>query len=318
MKAKFTGHDTFPLRYGWLFKAINHLNSNGKFSSSDEENIRHSIVELGVGKNMVKAIQYWAESSNIIKNERENGSYSHVISDNGVYLFGNGLDESGKDPYLELAGSIWLLHFWLNFNRDQLTAYRYFFNYANVQHFEKSKLVDDCYEDAKRLVKNEIGNSSTIKKDIDCFLNTYSKKLNTGTSKKSTKVDEDHFTSPLSELNLIQENGGGFYISNLSERPELPVEVFTFALLEFFKIETEESNVSTIDFDSLLTKPCSPGRIFRLSESGLGQKLDEIQEFTNKEVSWVDSLGLRQVNVSNTAKNNTINYLNNYYGKYNV
>jgi hypothetical protein len=318
MKAKFTGHDTFPLRYGWLFKAINHLNSQGKFSSSDEESIRHSVVELGVGKNMVKAIQYWAESSSVIKSERINSSFVHTPSENGTFLFGNGTGESGQDPFLELAGSVWLLHFWLNFNNDQLTAYRYFFNYANVQHFEKSKLIDDCFEDAKRLVKTEVGNPSTVKKDIDCFLNTYSKKLKATASKKGSKVDEDHFTSPLAELNLIQDNGGGFYISNLSERSELPVEIFTFALVEFFKLETKDSNVSTIDFDSLLTKPCSPGRIFRLSESGLGQKLDEVQEFTNKHISWVDSLGLRQVNVTEEAKDNTIKYLNDYYGKYNV
>ncbi|QBL10517.1 DUF4007 family protein [Rheinheimera sp. D18] len=318
MKARFTGHDTFPLRYGWLFKAINHLNSNGKFSSTDEESIRHSIVELGVGKNMVKAIQYWAESSNIIEADRVEGTFVHTASENGSYLFGDGSGDCGQDPYLELPGSIWLLHFWLNFNSDQLTAYRYFFNYSNVQHFEKSKLVDDCFEDAKRLVRTELGNISTIKKDIDCFLNSYSKKVKASTVKKATKVDEDHFTSPLAELNLIQDNGGGFYISNLNERSELPVEIFIFALLEFFKVETKESNVSTIDFDSLLTKPCSPGRIFRLSESGLGQKLDEVQELTNKEISWVDSLGLRQVNISTEAKDNAITYLNIYYGKYNV
>jgi hypothetical protein len=314
MKAKFTGHDTFPLRYGWLFKAVNHLNSNGKFSSSDEGSIRQSIVELGVGKNMVKAIQYWAEACNVIHSERSNNLFTHAVSQNGEYLFGGEHLEDGRDPYLELPGSIWLVHFWLNFNVEHLTAYRYFFNFANVQHFEKTKLIADCFEDAKKLVDSELGNISTIKKDIDCFLNTYSKKLKATPSKKSINIDEDHFISPLSELNLIQDNGGGFYISNLSERPELPIEIFTYALLEFFKTETVDSKVSTVDFDSLLSKPCSPGRIFRLSESGLGQKLDEVQGFTDNNISWVDSLGLRQVNVSEYAKTNSTHYLNQYYG----
>ncbi|TMO90390.1 DUF4007 family protein [Pseudoalteromonas ruthenica] len=318
MKAKFTGHDTFPLRYGWLFKAINHLNSNGNFSSSDEDSIRHSIVELGVGKNMVKAIQYWAESSSVIKSERKNTSYQHLITKKGQLLFGDGSGESGFDPYLELSGSIWLLHFWLNFNSEHLSAYRYFFNYANVQHFEKSKLIDDCYDDAKRLVDSELGNISTIKKDIDCFLNTYSKKIKALSSKKNNRIDEDHFTSPLAELNLIQDNGGGFYVSNLAERAELPIEIFAYALVEFYKLETIDSKVSTVDFDSLLTKPYSPGRIFRLSESGLGQKLDEIQKLTNSKISWVDSLGLRQVNISPEAKEYSTQFLSDYYGQYNV
>ncbi|MCC5452864.1 DUF4007 family protein [Rheinheimera sp. UJ51] len=314
MKAKFTGHDTFPLRYGWLYKAINHLNSGGIFSSSDENSIRHSVVELGVGKNMVKAIQYWAESAGVIKAERNGSLSNHTITGNGEYLFGKCEHLTGRDPYLEQLGSVWLLHFWLNFNNEQLTAYRYFFNYANVQHFEKTKLVEDCYEDAKRLVKSEAGNISTIKKDVDCFLNMYSKKLKTSLK----KVDEDHFTSPLAELNLIQDNSRSFYVSNLTERPEIPIQIFVYALLEFFKIETKDSKVSTIDFDSLLTKPCSPGRIFRLSESGLGQQLDEAQKFTDKGISWVDSLGLRQVSVSASLKNDTINFLNDYYGKLNV
>jgi len=313
MKAKFTGHDTFALRYGWLYKAVNHLNSNGKFSNSDEESIRHSIVELGVGKNMVKAIQYWAESSNVINISREGNTVNHLVSQNGQFLFGNAINH-GIDPYLELPGSIWLLHFWLNYNDNNLNSYRYFFNYSNVQHFEKSKLVDDCYDDAKRLVSNEVGNINTVKKDMDCFLNTYCKKTKTSKNNKTIKVDEDNFNSPLAELNLVQDKGAGFYISNLNERPELPIEVFTYALLQFFEAETIDSNVSTVDFDSLLTKPCSPGRIFRLSENGLGQKLDEIQELTKGEVSWVDSLGLRQVNVSEQAKQNGLSYLNQYYG----
>ncbi|WP_137227204.1 DUF4007 family protein [Shewanella sp. MEBiC00475] len=316
MKAKFTGHDTFPLRYGWLFKAVNHLNSNGKFSSSDEDSIRQSIVELGVGKNMVKAIQYWAEACNVISSLRENNLHSHFVTNNGSFLFAGKNTDDGQDPYLELSGSIWLVHFWLNFNIDQLTAYRYFFNFSNVQHFEKTKLINDCYEDSAKLVDSELGNISTIKKDVDCFLNTYSKKVKSIT-KKNNSINEDHFTSPLAELNLVQDNGGGFYISNLAERPELPIEIFTYALLEFFIIETIDSNVSTVDFDSLLSKPCSPGRIFRLSESGLGQKLDEAQAFTDSKISWVDSLGLRQVNISEFAKKSSKLYLNQYYGTQN-
>lgn len=310
MKAKFTGHDTFPLRYGWLYKAFNHLNSNGKLQTSDEQKTRDAIVKLGVGKNMVNAIRYWAEASSIIASEQKNNSILLILSDNGKYLFDT--NNHAKDPYLEQPGSIWLIHFWLNFNFDYLTAYRYFFNYSNVQHFEKSKLMADCEDDAKKLITNDIVNEKTLKKDFDCFLNTYCKKYKSK-SKKTITVDEDHFTSPLAELNLIQDNGGGFYISDLSERPDLPIEIFIYALIKFTQKENEESKINTIDFDSLLSKPCSPGRIFRLSESGLGQKLDEAQDFSNGEVSWIDSLGLRQVKIDHVDMNDSYHYLNKYY-----
>jgi len=321
MKAKFTGHDTFPLRYGWLNKAVNYLNSGGKLQTSNEDKTREAIVKLGVGKNMVNAIRYWAESSAIINATNKNNVIEQSVSNNGIYLFGGKQEKSnliinGKDPYLEQLGSVWLLHFWLNFNDDLLTAYRYFFNYSNVQHFEKSKFIDDFEESAKSLVTNDVGNLTTVKKDVDCFLNSYCKKIKAkSTVKKIVTINEDHFSSPLSELNLVQDSGGGFYVSDLAERPDLPIEIFIFALIEFVKKETEDSKINTVDFDSLLTKPCSVGRIFRLSEHGLGQKLDEAQEFTSGEVSWVDSLGLRQVKVSDNMLNSPFDLLNSYYGQ---
>ncbi|MEQ3515408.1 DUF4007 family protein [Pseudoalteromonas sp. BZB3] len=310
MKAKFTGHDTFPLRYGWLFKAVNYLNNNGKFTG--DESINDAIVQLGVGKNMVKAIQYWAESVGVIKSVRENSKPLHAISERGDVLFN--IKKTALDPYLEHSCSVWLIHYWLCSNTDSLTAYRYFFNYSNVQHFEKTKLIDDCFEELNTLVTTSVEKITTIKKDFDCFLNTYARK-NKIANKKNSKVDEDHFVSPLSELKLIIDNGNGFYISNLESRPDLPVAVFAYALLDFFNKETKESKINTIDFDSLLTKPYSPGRIFRLSEAGLSQKLDELQQFTNKKIAWLDSLGLRQIQVADEVKNNGMKYVNDYYNR---
>jgi len=312
MKAKFTGHDTFPLRYGWLHKAINHLNSNGKLQTSNEEKTREAIVELGVGKNMVNAIRYWAEASSVIDAVHSKKSVGHKVSDCGYYLFGTA-EDIGKDPYLEQIGSIWLIHFWLNFNYVHLSSYRYFFNYSNVQHFEKSKLLTDCEDDVRKLVTNDLGNINTLKKDIDCFLNTYCKKFKSSSAQKKLNIDEDHFSSPLSELNLIQDNGGGFYISNLAERPELPIEIFIYGLIKFAQEETKDSKINTIDFDSLLTKPCSPGRIFRLSESGLGQKLDKAQEFSKGAISWIDSLGLRQIKIEQSTFDSPTSFLDIYY-----
>jgi hypothetical protein len=311
MKAKFSGHDTFPLRYGWLNKAVNYLNFNGKLQTADESKIREAIIDLGVGKNMVSAIRYWAEATGVIHSVNMGNLVDHSASDNGIYLFGE-RDRSGKDPYLEHVGSVWLIHFWLNFNCSHLTAYRYFFNYSNVQHFEKTKLLADCSEDVGRLVTNSPGNENTLRKDIDCFLNTYCKKFKKP-SKKKEIFNEDSFTSPLAELKLIHDNGNGFYISNLGEQEELPIAIFIYGLIKFTQLETEDSKVNSIDFDSLLTKPYSPGRIFRLSESGLGQKLDEAQEFSKGQINWIDSLGLRQINVDQESLTNEMAYLDKYY-----
>ncbi|UZE96818.1 DUF4007 family protein [Alkalimarinus alittae] len=310
MKAKFSGHDTFPLRYGWLFKATKHLSMGGSFQTSNEDKTREAIVELGVGKNMVNAIRYWAESSSIFDTSVKANIVTHSVSEEAKLIFGDNTNE-GLDPYLENAASIWLIHFWLNFNIESLTAYRYFFNYSNVQYFEKATFLDICITDTQQLTSSESPNDKTIKKDIDCFLNTYSKKaVKAGAS---AKTNEDSFASPLVELGLIQELGGGYFSSPLDLRADLPINIFIYSVLRFSEMELAHSGASSMDFDTLLTKPYSPGRIFRLSEKGLGQKLDEAQRRTNGDISWVDSLGLRQVQVKSALQGQATTFIEEHY-----
>ena len=133
MEPKFSGHETFPLRYGWLFKSANLLNTKGNLSTSSAKDVQEAIVELGVGKNMVSAIRYWSEACSIVKTLKNDASQS--LTDIGRYLFLASNNELttrkvgvANDPFLERIGSIWLIHFLLNFDEDVLTAYRYFFN----------------------------------------------------------------------------------------------------------------------------------------------------------------------------------------------
>ena len=307
MRAKFTGHDTFPLRYGWLYKAVNHLNSGGKLQTSKEEETQQAIIKLGVGKNMVNAIRYWADSAGLLKSNKEQNFTIYSSSKNGNYLFN---EETGKDPYLEHIGSIWLIHFWLCFNQNEMTAYRYFFNVFNGEYFEKQILLAHMSTDIKKLTSGDTSlNESTIQKDIDTFLNSYSKKL-----KQNSKVaDEEQFNSPLSELDLIQDNGKNYYLSDLNEKEELPIEVFIYALLKFVQKESKISKVAKVNFKSLLLDAYSPGRIFRLSEKGLGAKLDAAQAYSDNKILWLDSLGLRQITVDKSYLEAEFTVLNKYY-----
>lgn len=119
---------------------------------------------------------------------------------------------------------------------------------------------------------------------------------------------------------MINDNGNGFYTSPLREQQDLPIEIFIYAVARFMSltIDLEDVNVETeeltIGFDSLLSNPFSPGRIFRLSEHGLGQKLDDAQLTTNGGLTWVDSRGLRQISCPINLIKNPIQILNKYYG----
>jgi len=309
MKPRFTGHDTFPLRYGWLFKAVNLVNNHELISVSDNDQAARTIEVLGVGKNMVNAIRYWAEVSKVVETRISKRTSVHEITSIGRYIFD---PESGRDPYLEDVGTLWLIHFLLCFDDEQLTAYRYFYNYSNSIYFEKSKLVDDLLDDLVRLTGSASVNKATIKKDVDCFLATYAEKYRAGAKKKA--VDEDHFASPLTELGLVKDLGRGFFQCDLDERPSLPLNIFTYALVEFFKLANAESQARQISFEDVLSKPLSPGRIFKLSEAELGRFIDEAVAESNGSIVWVDSLGLKQVSIDSTLLDNPKDLLDDYYG----
>lgn len=315
MEPKFSGHETFPLRYGWLYKSVNLLNKKTKLSTSNNEDVQDAIVELGVGKNMVNAIRYWSEACSVVKTQKNDASQS--LTDIGKYLFlssdtlsSRSSASTANDPFLEKTGSIWLIHFLLNFDEDVLTSYRYFFNLSPMQNFEKEKLTYDISHDINSLCGKEV-NDSTIKKDVDCFLQSYARKASS-IGKKSGYIGEDHFASPLIELGLIKDLGKGAYSSLLEERTSLPTEIFSYALLRFLK---EIKRAETVGFDSLLSDQCSPGKIFRLSERGLGIQLDNAVKKYPELLVETDTQGMRQVRLmKNFSENENFHFiLDDYY-----
>ena len=60
-RPQLSGHETFPIRYGWLKKAFEPSleyrgprGHTGKFSSGSD-----AIARFGVGKNMVSSMRHW-------------------------------------------------------------------------------------------------------------------------------------------------------------------------------------------------------------------------------------------------------------------
>jgi hypothetical protein len=54
---RISGHESFPCRYTWLPKAVRGLRENPKLFSDDAD----AMVNLGVGKNMVRSIRFWSQ-----------------------------------------------------------------------------------------------------------------------------------------------------------------------------------------------------------------------------------------------------------------
>ncbi len=94
-KFTFSGHESFHCKPLWLKKGFDFKNNNGNFKDP------HSVVNLGVGKNMVSSIRFWMYAFNTLKN--------NDLTDLAVRLFA----EDSWDPYLKDESTLWLLHYLL-------------------------------------------------------------------------------------------------------------------------------------------------------------------------------------------------------------
>src|SRR5512136_927312 len=94
---RFSGHETFPCRYTWLPKAVAKLQQKPTLFADEDD----AMVTLGVGKNMVRAIRFWVDASNVAEPTKDAGLQ---VTDLGRDILG----KDGFDPYLEDVQTLWL------------------------------------------------------------------------------------------------------------------------------------------------------------------------------------------------------------------
>ncbi len=71
IKTAFGRHESFALRYSWLTK--------GYRTEKQVFNSDNATVELGVGKNMVKSIQYWLKACQIVDDNMDHTKIGNAI-----------------------------------------------------------------------------------------------------------------------------------------------------------------------------------------------------------------------------------------------
>ncbi len=58
---RFSGHQTFPFRYGWFPKAAEQAQADPWLFARPD-----ALARLGVGKNMVASIRHWCEAAGLM------------------------------------------------------------------------------------------------------------------------------------------------------------------------------------------------------------------------------------------------------------
>ena len=292
----FSGHETFTLRHGWLKKALDAVATDPHIFSNDR-----AMVDLGVGKNMVRSIRHWALATEVLAEVSGTRGAELCLTHFGKLIFG----QDGLDPYLEDVNTLWLLQWKLTKHERRCTGWHWMFNLLRSDEFTRDLLFELFRSELRR--RNIVGPSeSSLKRDIDCAIRTY-----VGTRIK-TELLEESLECPLVELELVTEDFDGvLFRFNRGPKSSLSDEVFLYALLEFWETQTSRESLA---FSELAFGAGSPGSSFKLDENSIASRLERLATITHGALIYDETSGLKQVYRRSSPAPETV--LANYYDKF--
>ena len=260
---RFSGHETFAFRYAWLPKAYRLLQEE-QSAFSDEDN---AMIELGLGKNMVRALRFWVEATGLAQPVSGRGL---ELTDFAHDVFG----PEGFDPYLEDTRTLWLLHWNLSARSEGvLFAWRFLLNHWPFPELTRSEALAAFARESAKLGRTH--SAITLSQHLDAFLNTY---LSRGSAKLGI---EDSLDGPLVGLSLLQPVGERqvdgqrretIYAFRREPKPDITAALFDYCLADFWS--RFRHGEETLSLREVTLGPCSPGQIFKLPEDDVRARLE--------------------------------------------
>jgi hypothetical protein len=145
-------------------------------------------------------------------------------------------------------------------------TFYWFFNINQDKIIRKSELVNELVIwDTSEFKRNTSEN--TIKRDIDCLMQTY--------TKNSKLHPEDKNVSILSRLNLLYKQGDN-YIRNPIKDVNLSRDVLMYMLMRMKEKSIAEGNGEFLQLNDIIESEMSPGKIFNMNRIDLIEIIDEM------------------------------------------
>jgi hypothetical protein len=282
---RFSGHESFPCRYAWLPKAVAALQQNPQIFSDERE----AISELGVGKNMVRAIRFWI----VVMGIAEVVNHQLVVTRFGTALLGL----VGLDRFLEDRRTLWLLHWMvLSHEEDPLFAWDYLFNRWGHPDMTRTEVLRVFEQEAKRIERTL--SRITLEQHFDVFLHTYV------TSKgRRAETQEDNLDCPFVDLGLIELVGERrvgksgrpepVYAFRREPKPDITSELFVFCLLDYWS--KRKANEATLTFRDVSINLGSIGQVFKLGESEIRERLERLEKDSNGLLVYQESASVQRI-----------------------
>ena len=297
-KYRISGHESFPCRYTWLPKAVHGIQKDHRLFADEAG----AMVDLGVGKNMVRSIRFWAQAAGVVSAAKNSEYY---LTDFGVSLLG----ERGRDPFLEDIRTLWLLHWNLATDvENPLLAWDYLLNRWQDPELVPSVVLRALEKEAMK--ENDGVSPVTLEQHLDTFLHTY-----VPTRGRKGEVLEDNLDCPLVELEFVVKVGdreldrlGGrrepIYAFRRDEKPEITPELFIYGLYDFWM--NRHRTESTLQFREVAHGHGSPGQIFKLPEEDIRARLELLAKQSGGLFTYSESTNLQQIRRHGERKNSEL------------
>lgn len=279
----------------WLKKAVDKA-LDGQMILKSAFTDAKAIADFGVGKNMVASIRHWALACGVMF---EDGQSYRIRS-----LASEILSDGGLDPYAESPSTAWLAHWQLAGRGVRSTTWHWLFNHVTAPTFTRQELEEPLARYARELDPRHRLSASTISRDLETCLRSYAPRAAGGSP-------EDFAEPLLGELGLLQEVHKGQYAFRRGPRASLHDGVFAYALVDFWNHTAEGQ--SALAFETIAYAEGSPGRVFKLDEESIAQRLIALSDFTKRKLEWTDSAGLRQVHRKSLSAEDIKNMIRRAY-----
>lgn len=237
------------------------------------------MVELGIGKNMVRSLRFWVDVFGIAKPNRNR---SLDLTAFAYDVFG----PNGYDRFLEDQTTLWLLHWNLSSHLSHpVFAWHHLIGQWSFPEFTRTEALASFRRQSERLGHQH--SEVTLAQHLDVFMHTYY-------SAKTGKVAiEDSIDGPLVDLQFLQvsgerqaENGRWepVYTFRRDFKPEITPSLFAYCVADFW--EKYSPDDKTLTFRAIMTAPGSPGQTFKLPEEQVHGLLEEISRSPNAVFSY--------------------------------
>ena len=282
----FSGHESFPCKTLWLKKGYDFVRAEKDFNAPE------AVVDLGVGKNMVAAIRYWYKAFGLNKDVKTGWIADYIFDKN-----------TGKDPYMEDLGTLWLLHFLLVYTGEASLYKLFFVDFQKERRlFDREQVVSFVKRKMAKAEKQNMFNENTVKKDVGVLLLNYCLPRN-------PQSNED-FSTLLMDLDLLRqtdkteslEDKRSRYFFNIEGKRQVTPAIFLFALLT-----VKEENDNSIPYDTLHEL----GLIFCMTDLEVIDMLKQLSETYSDALTYSDVVGIRQLQF--TQQLDAKQVLDNYY-----